>query len=262
MNIKWNEIIDEISKLKFKYNKADKTIYTILKSKTSYLYEILSKITPSLIKIWKRKYEIELDFDLIVKDENYCKIMKCNELEYTILRNVEPVEYAYFKYLLNHKLNIIKNGIDLVEYLKLEHDRNIDPMRFFIHDMSKFSKYEWIQYATYYYNDDGSTKDETSMVKTPDTKQAFKHHQMNNKHHSEFHTKHGNERMMTLIDIIEMFADWKTMSGFNKSKTYDWYKEAYTKLKFNEFTRKIVEFLMVKCESYFKDKKFIKCNFE
>jgi hypothetical protein len=262
MNIRWNDLITEISKLKFKYDTQNKTIYTNLKSKNSYLYKLLSKITPSLITIWKKKYNIELNFDLIIKDANFCKIMKCSDLEYTILKDVEPIDWAYFQYLFNHKLNVIKNGIDLIEFLGLSDDRNINPNVFLSHDMSKFGKYEWSQYANYFYNTDGTPKDENSLVETPEVKKAFKHHQMNNKHHSEFHTKHTTDRMMTLIDIIEMFADWKTMGGYYKSKTYEWYKEAYQKLQFNEFTRKIVEFLMVKCESYFKDKKYIKCNFE
>jgi hypothetical protein len=46
-------------------------------------------------------------------------------------------------------------------------------------------------------------------------KSAVKHHQRNNRHHPEFYGDYGVEGM-TLIDIVEMFCDWKASSMRSK----------------------------------------------
>lgn len=262
MIIKWNEIVDEISKMTFKYDREKKIIYVEMKDKTSYLYKLLKGFTPKLIHLWKQKYEIDLDFDLMIPNKQRCRIMGCKESQLVILRNIEQVDYSYFQYVINHKLNVIRNGIGLLEFLGLKPNETPKSNIFFLHDMSKFSRHEWSVYANYFYNSDGTQKIESQKVDTPESEQAFNHHYMNNAHHTEYHNKDNILRPMTLFNIFDMFADWKTMSNFYKNDIYKWYRENESDLKFHHLTKLMVENLLVKCEDYYKDKKYIKCNFK
>lgn len=49
------------------------------------------------------------------------------------------------------------------------------------------------------------------------TKPAVEHHYKNNRHHTGFHKNGIND--MTLIDIIEMIADWKAAARRSPDKT-------------------------------------------
>jgi hypothetical protein len=81
------------------------------------------------------------------------------------------------------------------------------------HDQSKLQSPEYeifnehtphLRESTYDSDDYKYRKNETNLA------QALKHHYANNAHHPE-HFKNGINDM-TLIDVLEMFADWKSSS--------------------------------------------------
>lgn len=259
MNIKWDKLVDDIRKLTFVYDTENKYIYTDLKEKSSYVYKIAKRISPKLIEIWKKQYNIELNFDMILQNKNSATILGIKESRYIILRDVTPRDYAYFKYLLNHKLNVIYNGIQLLNFLNID---TIDSKIFFLHDMSKFSRDEWNAYSNYFYDPNGYKNE--NKVDTPESDYAFKSHSENNPHHAKFHVKNGVIRPMPFRAILDMFADWKTMSNFYKTNLFDWYRDNYQDedLTFHPLTKLIVEKLIIVCHEWFKDKTFIKCKFK
>ena len=79
------------------------------------------------------------------------------------------------------------------------------------HDRSKFSEAEWPHFAEATHQLKGLTYGSPEYRAALDKlRPAIEHHNAHNPHHPEYHTR-GIDGM-TLIDLIEMLADWKAAS--------------------------------------------------
>jgi len=83
------------------------------------------------------------------------------------------------------------------------------------HDASKFSKYEepyFRKYSTRLGKSVYGSKEYKGHMQT--IKIALKHHYANNSHHPEFHDNGFDD--MSLLDKIELLADWKSANKRHK----------------------------------------------
>ena len=109
------------------------------------------------------------------------------------------------------------------------------------HDESKFSEEEFEPYARKWHLDG---------IKTPEYKEAWKHHWMNNEHHPEYWL--GED--MPYIYILEMICDWGSFSiaSGNMKELSDFY---FNKAKddpeknLSEATKEIIEDIISKIDS-------------
>ena len=124
-----------------------------------------------------------------------------------------------------------------------------------IHDWSKFLPSEFIPYAQYFYNPDGSPKqirDETGYYKPIDTGDpafdfAWLLHQKRNKHHWQWWVvteNNGGIRVFPILEkyCLEMVADW--IGAGRAQGTPDivkWYIENRDKMIFYTSTREWIE---------------------
>jgi hypothetical protein len=149
--------------------------------------------------------------------------------------------WSHAKYTLRHKyyvmIECIKEGIIL---------------RGITHDLSKFTPSEFSGYANYFFNEDGSRK-ENSDENTDDIKklfdEAFRHHQMSNDHHWQYwiirRSPHSIIHPMTKDAYIEMICDWKGAARANYQNELDiplpWYRKNHSRLVLHSNTRELVE---------------------
>jgi hypothetical protein len=108
------------------------------------------------------------------------------------------------------------------------------------HDRTKFQNPEFDAFV--------SVRDEFKKAKygSPEYKEcvdlikpAVDHHYQNNRHHAEYH-KNGIKDM-TLIDIIELIADWKAANRRNPNANFaDTLPKSYEKTGMDEQLRKII----------------------
>lgn len=89
--------------------------------------------------------------------------------------------WEHFKYTMKHKY-----------YVFIECCNRGIPFRGLMHDMSKFRPSEFTAYANYFFNDDGTRKDELGLLHCRTTGEyekfmrAWCHHQHVNDHHWEY----------------------------------------------------------------------------
>ena len=146
----------------------------------------------------------------------------------------------YLMYIMRHKwyvfLQCCKFGI---------------PWLGVIHDWSKFLPSEFIPYARYFYNSDGSPKqirDETGYYKPTDTGDvdfdfAWLLHQKRNKHHWQWWILPKDDGDIKVIQMpvkywLEMLADW-VGAGLAQGApdTVGWYDKNKDKLVLHMITR-------------------------
>ena len=142
--------------------------------------------------------------------------------------NIKPY-WNYFKYVMEHKKNVFIECWSAGLY-----------WRALTHDLSKFSRAEFVPYARYFYIDKEKYKDEFEK--------AWEHHYKTNKHHWDGHViKLSNNRnkwirtKMELTDIKEMICDWKAMSRKFGDTAQEYYLSNYYKMEFNPYTRYMLE---------------------
>lgn len=100
-----------------------------------------------------------------------------------------------------------------------------------IHDDSKYSRFEFSQYANYFYNNDGSKKSpsDRSEVEVNDFAEAWLHHMNHNEHHWQYWIfpdgfSHGTLTVGGVMKmpenfLLEMVADWM---GASMAYTGSW----------------------------------------
>lgn len=154
---------------------------------------------------------------------------------------------AYLRYLLRHKwfvfLEACKLGI---------------PGRGLWHDMSKFMPSEFIPYARFFYEPDGThrqIRDKTGYYKPTNTGDdafdfAWLLHQKRNRHHWQWWVlplDDGGERLMPmpLPDILEMVADWRGAGRAQGTPdTRAWYLKNRGHIRMHEDTVVWIEYLL------------------
>jgi hypothetical protein len=160
--------------------------------------------------------------------------------------------WSYLKYVLRHKwfvgVECFKEGLY---------------WQGLVHDMSKFSHYEFIPYAKHFYNKDGSKKDvrnETGFHDPNNTGDeifdfAWLLHQKRNKHHWQFWILPKDDGDIRILEmptnyVIEMVCDWVgtgKAQGFVSPaddryfETRKWYDKNKDKMQLHEKTREQVE---------------------
>lgn len=144
----------------------------------------------------------------------------------------------YFKYVCKHKWFVLIAGIKIRAPL----------WNLLIHDLSKFTFFEFIWYAKTFYAKDGSKK----YTESVQFQQAWNRHQKRNKHHWEYwiilakDDKKGYSTEVVLPMpknyILEMVADWmgagRAITG--KWDIKEWFAKNQTDIKLHHNTRIIV----------------------
>lgn len=107
--------------------------------------------------------------------------------------------------VMDHRKKVITNLMEVTGRLKA---RGLE------HDISKFeepeaSAFEKIHEAAA--SMEFGSPEYVALMR--EHRPAIEHHQQHNRHHPEYHT--GGVLGMTLIDLIEMFCDWKAASERN-----------------------------------------------
>lgn len=156
---------------------------------------------------------------------------------------------AWFKYLTKHRwyvmLECFKKGIYL---------------RGLLHDIDKYLPYQFIPYANYHFNSDGSRinrRDSTGhydAFESGDTEfeMSIYLHWRRSKHHWEsWVIPHNDSKYkvfpMDMTTIKEMICDWKGAGKANGTPDIiKWYKANKEKLILHPDTREIVENLLKK----------------
>ena len=94
-----------------------------------------------------------------------------------------------------------------------------------IHDASKYTGYEFTQYAARFYPCEEDVSNEKEVKEN--FKEAWKHHYTNNPHHPEYWKVADSEKEkydeMSNKYFVEMILDWISVSITKKSSTYDWW---------------------------------------
>ena len=127
-----------------------------------------------------------------------------------------------------------------------------------LHDISKFGKHEFNQYATHFYDVNGNRNDVKSTHGDFDPKEqsekfryALLHHQNNNKHHWNYWIVIGNKGSINPMPIPsvylkEMVADWigAGKAYTNKSNAKEWYEKEKGNMVLHERTKIEIEKLL------------------
>ena len=108
------------------------------------------------------------------------------------------------------------------------------------HDNSKSSEeeYKYYKMANSVNRNDFKTYEEYLDYITPTLNKGLKHHYENNRHHPEFFDNGIDD--MTLIDIMEMIADWCIAIKQNGKDLYEEVQYNFDKYNISEQLRKII----------------------
>lgn len=191
-------------------------------------------------------------------------------MEY-IKEHINNVEKAYYNLLYGKDiiLPIEYETKEIKEYSLAESNRIILELRDIIkeHDDSKYSDDEFSAYRRKFFpTDKEKNEQDTDILKMVDEDfdNAWKHHYLNNCHHSKFYLYNKiNERdgfgvpiswetseipltlpqRIEMVSILHMICDWEAMSIKFGGNTIDWYinKAKDERSYMNPGTRKVVE---------------------
>jgi len=106
----------------------------------------------------------------------------------------------------------------------------VEPLQLAVHDQSKFTDIEFVPYAEYFYNKDGTRAIIKNKNRTDSYTRAWLHHLHNNMHHWQYWIFPDNwepdgadiiKGVMRMPDnyALEMIADWM---GASKAYTDSW----------------------------------------
>jgi hypothetical protein len=138
----------------------------------------------------------------------------------------------YLWYLLVHKKNVFKVCFKEKMFIHA-----------FTHDLSKFSRVEFVSYAKKFYG----TKEDVKQSGFP---YGWLHHQRKNKHHWDYWVMgNGTPVVMPMKYIKQMICDWEAMAMANKSyhtafSVCDFYKDNKDKMVMHPVTINILETLL------------------
>lgn len=156
---------------------------------------------------------------------------------------------AYLKYVLRHKW-----------FVMLECFKRKLYWRGIKHDISKLLPSEFIPYAKFFYNSDGSKRDirdESGYYKPTDTgnaafDMAWLHHQKWNDHHWQWwilpEDEGGVKVMdMSMVAMMEMISDWagagRAISG--ETNPWNWYEQNRDKMQLSQTTKDAIHIMMM-----------------
>jgi len=149
----------------------------------------------------------------------------------------------YDSYIKDHKENVSKAFNVLIENNLVE-TSYINKIQELInnHDLSKYSKKEYSQYAIYF-----NTKEKTDQIKR-DFDYAWLHHQINNPHHYQYWILNKDDGEVKALDmpyeyIIEMVCDWFSFSvkKGDYAEIGKFYKDLKKSPNISQNTKKIIE---------------------
>jgi hypothetical protein len=163
---------------------------------------------------------------------------------------MENMYWNYFKYVMEHKVNVFKTCWKRGLYLHA-----------FTHDMSKLSMDEFFDYAKWFYGPCGvelkkhypetRLKDGLSCISRSylncraNFDDAYKHHYRNNKHHWEYWVNNlGVAREMPRKYIMQMIADWEGMALKFGDTAQEFYLLNCKKMNLERNTRLFVELFL------------------
>lgn len=151
--------------------------------------------------------------------------------------------WSHFKYTMKHK-----------HYVFLECCKFGIPVRGLAHDMSKFGKHEFKQYARFFFNDDGVKKEsplknggDYTTADDDEFISAWHHHLISNKHHWEHWVITRGDGTCYPIEmpckcVWEMVSDWNGAARAKGTGTgLDWYTRQKDKMILHDNTRHLVE---------------------
>lgn len=152
---------------------------------------------------------------------------------------------AYLKVIIRHKIGVLigcfKVGCPI--WLGI------------VHDLSKFSRVEWIGYSNFFYDENGKKIERRDIdgnyVPALDNglfRDAWFHHLKYNKHHWQYWIVVRDEGKLRTLDIprryvLEMVADW-VGAGWayaNHTDPTSWYRENRYKMTISDTTEQIIE---------------------
>lgn len=170
------------------------------------------------------------------------------------------MSYEYDKYLLEHKTNVNRAFIWLLDNLPDVIEVYGFPCgSLYSHDASKTSPDEYDAYDKYFYGE------KTDAVKE-NFDYAWLHHIHNNPHHWQYWVlleddpENGTEYKaleMPKAEVLHMICDWWSFS-FKKgdlSEIFSWYKDHKDKMKLHPETRKSVEYILRRIEDKLDEEK-------
>ena len=129
----------------------------------------------------------------------------------------------YLLYVLEHKWNVFKVAMSKGMFFHA-----------FTHDLSKFTKEEFIPYAKYFYKDKEKYENEFQI--------AWMHHYRNNFHHWQFWlNRDGEPTEMPLKYINQMIVDWEAMSLKFGDSAREYYIKNKEDIKLAKNTRAVLE---------------------
>jgi hypothetical protein len=149
--------------------------------------------------------------------------------------------WSHLKYTIRHKYHVMvactKEGMIL---------------RGILHDLSKFTPSEFTGYANFFFNPDGSRKEDLD-ANSEEIKRAFGdaflHHQTSNAHHWQYWIKRTNGHTVVNpmpADIAaEMICDWIGAARANYQNEpgipLPWYKQNRSRILLHTDTRNYIE---------------------
>jgi hypothetical protein len=153
--------------------------------------------------------------------------------------------WQYLKYVLRHKWFVFEECLKLGVPLWIA----------IFHDWDKFLPDEWMPYARFFYNADGSKvqrRDSTGYYKPTDTgDHAFDYawllHQKRNKHHWQWWClpeDSGTFKVLPMPEVYckEMLADWRGAGRAQGTPdTVAWYIANKDKMHLHPYTRQWIE---------------------
>ena len=155
---------------------------------------------------------------------------------------------AYFWYVMVHKFWVMVEGRKL----------GIGWWRLFVHDFTKFYLFtEFIPYARYWFNPDGSPREYDSgqtAKEYMDFQIAWQHHYKHNAHHWDHWTAKNYVTInaqdkpepdeMPYDDMLEMLADWAAMSRTKGGSAKEFYHNKKHTIELHPKTRKQLEMIL------------------
>lgn len=149
------------------------------------------------------------------------------------LAKIERMHF-YLDYLKEHYENVQKAWKEIQEkcidmdIVSLTAYRNAIDEEVKIHDMSKLSEDEFVQYQEKHYPADFEKSKEGIRVKYM---LAYTHHKVYNFHHYSYHYKTNKIKSTWKIHCVHMIIDWMAMGYRFGDTAYDFYQNAGKHMK-------------------------------
>lgn len=154
----------------------------------------------------------------------------------------------YLSYVMEHKKNVFKACWNRRLYIHS-----------FTHDLSKFSRKEFTQYANWFHGKYGMKMKDMHEIHKDDIKwmnafgkqhlcaknnfdSAWQHHKDNNKHHWNYWSE--RDMVMPTKYVKQMICDWEAMSIKFGDTPQAFYLNNYKKIELKEESRIMLEYML------------------